>query len=68
MRSSSKAATSATTPSSRASPPKRAANERAHTLGIGGVPFIIFDGKAAVSGAQEPDVLLDAIATSRERG
>lgn len=44
-----------------------AANERAHNLGIGGVPFIIFDGKAAVSGAQEPDVLLDAIATARER-
>ena len=45
-----------------------AANERAHTLGIGGVPFIIFDGSVAVSGAQEPDVLLDAIATARERG
>ncbi len=45
-----------------------AANERAHALGIGGVPFIIFEGKAAVSGAQEPDVLLDAIATARERG
>ena len=44
-----------------------AANERAHGLGIGGVPFIIFDGKAAVSGAQEPAVLLEAIATARER-
>lgn len=42
-----------------------AANERAHALGISGVPFIIFDGKAAVSGAQEPDVLLDVIATAR---
>jgi len=44
-----------------------AANERAHALGIGGVPFIIFDGKAAVSGAQPPDVLQDAIAAARRR-
>jgi len=44
-----------------------AANVRANALGIGGVPFIIFDGKAAVSGAQPPDVLQEAIAAARRR-
>lgn len=30
-------------------------------LGISGVPFFIFNGKLAVSGAQPPEVLLDAL-------
>ena len=38
-----------------------AADERARTLGIGGVPFFIFDGRVALSGAQEPATLLEAI-------
>ena len=42
----------------------RESNERAQSAGIDGVPFFIFDGKVAVGGAQEPDVLLDAIAAT----
>jgi predicted DsbA family dithiol-disulfide isomerase len=38
------------------------AQRRAGELGIGGVPFFIFDGRFAVSGAQEPRILADAIA------
>ncbi len=45
----------------------RESNERAQAAGIGGVPFFIFDGKVAVSGAQPPDVLLEAIATADRR-
>jgi predicted DsbA family dithiol-disulfide isomerase len=33
--------------------------------GISGVPFFIFNGKTAVSGAQDPATLLEAIATAR---
>ena len=39
-----------------------ASERRAHEIGIGGVPFFIFNGRIAVSGAQEPQVLADAIA------
>ncbi len=39
---------------------------RARKLGVTGVPFLIFDGQVAVSGAQEPDVLLQAITQARE--
>src|SRR5205807_5524629 len=39
-----------------------AADDRARSLGIGGVPFFVFNGKVAVSGAQEPATLLAAIA------
>ena len=42
-----------------------AADRRAREVGIGGVPFFIFDGKVAVSGAQEPATLLEAIASAR---
>ena len=41
------------------------ADERARTMGISGVPFFIFDGKTAVSGAHEPEALLEAIAQAR---
>lgn len=41
------------------------ADRRARALGVGGVPFFIFNGKQAVSGAQEPAALIDAIAQAR---
>lgn len=34
---------------------------RLRQLGISGVPFFIFNGRLAVSGAQPPEVLLDAL-------
>jgi predicted DsbA family dithiol-disulfide isomerase len=42
-----------------------AANRRAGEIGIRGVPFFVFDGKVALSGAQEPAALLEAIASAR---
>jgi predicted DsbA family dithiol-disulfide isomerase len=39
-----------------------AADDRMKALGIGGVPFFIFNGRIGVSGAQSPDVLADAVA------
>ena len=41
------------------------ADRRARASGISGVPFFIFNGKIAVSGAQQPDVLHDAIVQAR---
>ena len=41
------------------------AEERARALGISGVPFFVFNGKVALSGAHEPPTLLDAIAQAR---
>ncbi len=38
---------------------------RARVLGVSGVPFFIFGGKTAVSGAHEPETLLAAIAQAR---
>jgi predicted DsbA family dithiol-disulfide isomerase len=38
-----------------------AADRRAHELGIGGVPFFIFNQRLGVSGAQPPEVLRDAM-------
>jgi predicted DsbA family dithiol-disulfide isomerase len=38
-----------------------AADIDARNAGIGGVPFFIFNRKVGVSGAQDPDVLLDAM-------
>lgn len=37
------------------------ADNRARALGVEGVPFFIFDQKLAVSGAQPPEVLLQAM-------
>jgi predicted DsbA family dithiol-disulfide isomerase len=37
----------------------------AQEAGIAGVPFFIFNGRTAVSGAHDPDVLLEAIAAAR---
>ena len=42
-----------------------AADQHARELGVSGVPFFIFGGKTAVSGAQEPETLLEAIAQAR---
>ncbi|MGH8714996.1 MAG: DsbA family oxidoreductase [Casimicrobiaceae bacterium] len=43
-----------------------AAEEReARDVGIQGVPFFIFNGRVAVSGAHDPATLLDAIAAAR---
>ncbi|HTP97863.1 MAG TPA: DsbA family oxidoreductase [Casimicrobiaceae bacterium] len=42
------------------------ADRRAREMGIGGVPLFIFGGKTAVSGAHEPETLLDAIAQARK--
>ena len=41
------------------------ADQQARRLGVTGVPFFIFDGKVAVSGAQEPAALLAGIAQAR---
>jgi predicted DsbA family dithiol-disulfide isomerase len=38
------------------------ADARMKSMGIGGVPFFIFDQRVAVSGAQSPEVLADAMA------
>lgn len=39
-----------------------AADGRSKEMGIGGVPFFIFNRRLAVSGAQPPDILADALA------
>jgi predicted DsbA family dithiol-disulfide isomerase len=39
----------------------RADQEQAIEYGIGGVPFYVFDGRLAVSGAQSPDVFTQAL-------
>jgi predicted DsbA family dithiol-disulfide isomerase len=44
------------------------ADSRARESGVSGVPFFIFDGKTAVSGAQEAATLLDAIRQARTAG
>jgi predicted DsbA family dithiol-disulfide isomerase len=41
-----------------------AMDRRVRELGVDGVPFFIFDGKVAVSGAQEPEALVDAMLQS----
>ena len=42
-------------------PAVRADQEQAIEYGIGGVPFYVFDGRLAVSGAQSPDVFVTAL-------
>ena len=43
-----------------------AADMEARQAGVGGVPFFIFNRRTAVSGAHEPDVLLDAMLQARQ--
>lgn len=43
----------------------RADEEAARSIGIGGVPFFVFDGKYAVSGAQPPEVFTEALTRAR---
>lgn len=45
-----------------------AADLEARNAGIGGVPFFIFNRKIGVSGAQEPDTLLQAMLQAVEQG
>ena len=40
-------------------------NGRVHRLGVGGIPCYIFDGRCAVAGAQEPDMLARLIDIAR---
>jgi predicted DsbA family dithiol-disulfide isomerase len=40
-------------------------NREAVDVGIQGVPFFIFNGRTALSGAHEPETLLEAIAAAR---
>lgn len=42
-------------------------DQRARAIGVQGVPFFIFDGKLAVSGAQGADALLDAMHQAEAR-
>ena len=44
----------------------RGESREALDVGIRGVPFFIFDGKIAVSGAQDPAALLEAISAARQ--
>lgn len=37
------------------------ADRAARAAGIGGVPFFLFDGRVGVTGAQDPEVLLEAM-------
>ena len=41
-------------------------DQRARAIGVQGVPFFIFNGKVAVSGAHEPEALLDAMRQAEE--
>lgn len=43
-----------------------ASETRAQEMGISGVPFFIFDGRVAVSGAHDPDVLVEAMRNAKE--
>jgi predicted DsbA family dithiol-disulfide isomerase len=42
-------------------------DQRARAIGVEGVPFFIFNGKLAVSGAQGPEALLDAMRQAETR-
>jgi predicted DsbA family dithiol-disulfide isomerase len=42
-----------------------AAQSRARSLGISGVPFFVVDGKIGLSGAQPPETMREAIARAR---
>ena len=43
-----------------------AADDEARAMGVSGVPFFIFNNKVALSGAHEPETMLDAIAQSQK--
>ena len=45
-----------------------AADRQARELGVSGVPFFVFGGRTALSGAHEPEALLAAIAQARADG
>ena len=45
----------------------RSEDARARSLGVEGVPFFVFNRRYAVSGAQDPEVLVDAMLTSERQ-
>ena len=44
-----------------------AEDREARNVGINGVPFFIFNGSTALSGAHDPETLLQAIAAARSQ-
>lgn len=46
----------------------RAFENEAHRLGINGVPFMILDRRLGVSGAQPPEILVQAIREAAQAG
>ena len=44
-----------------------AEDREARSVGVGGVPFFIFNGRTAVSGAHDPDTLLQALDASHTK-
>jgi predicted DsbA family dithiol-disulfide isomerase len=44
-----------------------AEDREARNVGINGVPFFIFNGSTALSGAHDPETLLEAIAAARSQ-
>jgi predicted DsbA family dithiol-disulfide isomerase len=46
----------------------RADEQVAARMGVSGVPFFIFDQRLALSGAQPPEVILQAMEEAREGG
>jgi predicted DsbA family dithiol-disulfide isomerase len=44
----------------------RASEEQAHRLGVSGVPFFVVNGRVALSGAQPPDMFLQAFEQAGE--
>lgn len=45
----------------------RSEDAKARSLGVEGVPFFVFNRRYAVSGAQDPEVLVDAMLTSERQ-
>jgi predicted DsbA family dithiol-disulfide isomerase len=43
------------------------AERRSQRLGVTGVPFFVFDGRTAVSGAHDPEVLVGALREARAK-
>jgi len=46
----------------------RQEEERGRRLGISGVPYFLIDGRVALSGAQEPEIIVGALENAVQRG
>ena len=46
----------------------RLEEERGRRLGVNGVPFFLIDGQVALSGAHEPEIILEALKTAMRTG